>query len=474
MKTNRERAQEVLRRVNDQKNESNKIVQPQPSNKNKIFKLVAVCMSAIIVCVTLGVVIPFVKGKPETLNLDKTYIANFENYTAIGAGVETDVASGISGERTVSMTVANSSNTGARLIGIDKNGKAERIKYKKHKDDNDDESEEIVYVLRAMCVFEKYTIVSFVDASHHLPFLEGNSNVFDAYNGEQVYLIDNSCGKFYSLNGYYDGYVISYNIGLFAEWSESDDAIYFIGFKYAYDAMYGTEKAAICKAYVENDILVIKEMTEPYKAGLSIEYFVDRYGNIFLEDNNRKYQYMVDDEGKLSRLDDFYYRALNGIAYGRHSATCINEKGEVVSSSLKESSMAFSQEELLKREDNCEYYLQDYKLYKVEWIDEVRFNITTLYESAEKLMCAAAGEYVYFCEDLSIFRVEIVTGQKSLLPLEEPMFFTSIKSDNLGNVLFEALDSHQNKVNGMIDNEGHIFKDVTPSKFEVYYIRPLN
>ena len=93
-------------------------------------------------------------------------------------------------------------------------------------------------------------------------------------------------------------------------------------------------------------------------------------------------------------------------------------------------------------------------------------------KDAKSPQCVITNDSIYFRLSDKILKVEITSGKTETLASD--YIFTDIKTDNLGNVRFRALDSNAQVVNGIIDNLGNITTTVQPQKYEVYYIKPLN
>ena len=115
----------------------------------------------------------------------------------------------------------------------------------------------------------------------------------------------------------------------------------------------------------------------------------------------------------------------------------------------------------------------NYKIiHKITWLDDVRFEYEKIQFSECTTDYVVTADKIFFRNESKIFSVDIASGEKT--DLVSDYYFTSIDSDNLGNVTFSALDSTMQNVYGLIRNDGRIETSVVASEYEVYYINALN
>ena len=118
MKTNKERTAEVFRRVEEYQQKQPVEKETMPAKRKRLAFVAAFLSAVIIASVVLGLTLGLLPLDEKGFNLDKMYIANFENYSALGAGVETGAA-GTGSASANSITFANDNNGPAYLIGVD-------------------------------------------------------------------------------------------------------------------------------------------------------------------------------------------------------------------------------------------------------------------------------------------------------------------------------------------------------------------
>ena len=156
--------------------------------------------------------------------------------------------------------------------------------------------------------------------------------------------------------------------------------------------------------------------------------------------------------------------------------TKFDAAGNMVENDFNGFNYSFNSSQKIKSVDNVDYYYAKNEtsnyIYKVTWEDDVHF-------SCEKKLIEDVPEeyvftkdYIYFCASNRIFKVDVLTGESEAVNSE--YIFSNIRTDYLGNVIFTAIDSHQNNVVGTIDNEGNISIEITARRYEIYYIKTLN
>ena len=484
MKSNKERARIILSKCEKQHQEQNyqtSTVQAEKKSKNfwKNKKAwISVC-TAFVMVLTLGLGLGLgLSGNGNAgdyLNLNNMYIANFEQYTAIGSGALGGVDTATGANVSIQATYKKSKH---KLVGVRRDGVVEEVKVTDGKDD----AQEIKWGVCNMSSLKNFTIVSFSKYSHtHTRFYMDDSTI--------IVIIDNRTGKIYSLESLLDNTKNQFYLYVDGQFDiyptsdidrcESDDSLYF-----------KTEQSSThyYKATVKDGELEIKEIFDSSNMVAFNRMFVDKYGNIFLG-NTSVYStilyanYCITTNGQLIQLNSLgVCRALNGIVYTSDKSNQFDEAGNIVDNTFENADFYRSRVDLVKRVGNIEYYFS-HKIdstgnnakniiYKVTWKDEIEFDVeeTVLTEYTKDYVVTA--DKIYFRSETKIFSVDIETGLKT--DLTSDYFFTSIETDNLGNVVFTGLDKNMNTVSGLIRNDGTIEKNVTASEYEVYYIKALN
>lgn len=502
MKTNKERSKIILQKFKEENNVAKETVtQEQTVTQKKRFSwnwksIISVC-SACVMVLTLGLGLGLglgLNGRTENpnqnlsaYNFDNSQITNFEDYKAIGSGSlgGVDIATGAS----VSIQ-SNGNHYGHRLIGVKHNGHVEEIKIKKDKHEKEEPIE-----LYVSCIYSlnNFTVVNFKNSKNTETRIWMNKQEDNGVVMPIIVLIDNNTGKLYSLeklvkekhwiyylyiNDFFDVYPDS-NVDL----CESENSFFF--------KLEANHVGKYYKATVVDGKLEVKEIIDMSNFVDFENLIVDKYGNVFLgqrsgqltEETSTFYaSYYVTTGGEMKQLNVSVNRALNGIVYTSDKTKQFNAQGELIDNSFENCDFYQKRANLIKRVGNIEYYFgtrQDpyyYSkkdtIYKVTWKNDVEFDVeeNVLTDFEEDYVVTA--DKIFFRNETKIYSVDIVTGQKEDLTSE--YFFTSIETDNLGNVSFVGLDSSMQNVTGLIRNDGTVETSVTASEYKVYYIKALN
>ena len=441
---------------------------------NKTFWIALSCA----IVLTLGLALGLVFGlKGPKFNLNNMYITNFEDYVALGSA--TDANSTGAG----SMISSNAKKNKKYLVGMKANGEIEKIKVSTEKDGKE---EPINWNLRSIHTFNNYTLASFCNPSYDYP------NMIEDYiiskGKHSTVIIDNKTGKIYALDEMFDTYtaigtevypfVYSYD-GL-----ESSDSIIFLATKYYADDFV----EIFYRATIENSDLKVEKLFETSYSSNMVDFlnhltFTDKYNNIFLSNENHynnhgPYHYVVTADGHLKSLNGVsIIRCLNGIAYTTDGQYYINEDGEFKTNTFANYNLSISKDYLVKTVGNVQYYYKGKnQITKVTWTNDIEFayEILTIDDvsSTSDVDYVLTADKIFIRQNESIFYVNITDGQTS--ELVSDYFFTSIDTDNLGNVIFTALNSQMQTVNGIIKNDNSININVAPREYIVHYIKPIN
>ena len=126
----------------------------------------------------------------------------------------------------------------------------------------------------------------------------------------------------------------------------------------------------------------------------------------------------------------------------------------------------------IKKENNISYYYQQGKITKIEYIDEEKYNVKSILLENYSSEYAVANDKIYFLENEEIYYCEIETGKKTSVTSD--YLFSSIRSNNLGEVFFTAIDNKMNTVNGIIYADGTISTEVKENTYDMAIVKPLN
>ena len=497
MKTNKERAKIIMQRYANK--EDMQVVETSQKPKSKFNKflwtkkaIVSVCTACVMLLTTLGLGLGLGLGLKENYDLNNMYIYNFQQYTALGAGVLT--SGKVSSSNVVFM--ASSSSKEKKLIGIKENGVVEEVRVKKKKEGK---PEKIKWDLTYIFSVENFTIARFCKNG----IVDFNEDRFIINKNSLTVIIDNKTGKIYSLNALlkktdygkyieirlyspnYDGSFSGHEKD--AEYYANENYIYF--FARFFDKYVDDSNTIILyKASVVENSLKIEQILDKSVGSNMVDFsniVVDRYGNLFLSQGASNtiegFSYIINKDGLMKRIEQNVKICLNKIVYTKDKKFQFDENGKLVENSFDGCDVNLSKIYLIKKDGNIHYFYigsnyyvgDNYKIiHKITWLDDVRFEYEKIQFSECTTDYVVTADKIFFRNESKIFSVDIASGEKT--DLVSDYYFTSIDSDNLGNVTFSALDSTMQNVYGLIRNDGRIETSVVASEYEVYYINALN
>lgn len=521
MKSNKERVDEVFRRAEHYDD----IQKKEKDIRVKFWvKWVSCALTAVIlVCSIIGIVTALL-GSYSEFNLDKMYIANFENYQAIGVGGDDTIAEEVlssSSSSSQSYSVSNSTKLQASaasnstkkscLVGVKENDEIEKCEVVSKKGDKPKQipSSKLLSAFRAL---KNFTFIEFLtrnpanNSPYNFEVSDGSLNGFRVYKAVSVYdydretyIIDNKTGKFYSLNSvlpndtriYFD-FKWGYGRDDFFDLIESENSvIVFIKKDSKDDGIY--------KIYIKNDELVLEKILDLSDKNYVPNYqdaIVDKFGNVYLlndyatfingeqsnmpYNNTYKVNYIIGSDGKIKPCSESIKISLNGLCYIADGSKYFDENGELADGEL-DKVYYFESRYKIKTEENVDYYfVGDDKynqglpnaIYKITWEpDGVNYTVSTISIDGKNFGYVTTKDYIYTI-NVALTRIEITTGNAT--PVNEEYSFSTIEADNLGNVLFRGLDEVGNKVIGIINNKGEITVLTKPREYQIYYIKPVN
>lgn len=503
MRTNNQRAELILEKANTLKQSGLDTV-PEPKRKIVWWKVVTAVTCALVILA--GSITGLIFGlKNYGYNIDKMFIANFNSYTAIGSGhinQSGQTASATNNSYMASMGVAYAESSGNSddnyLVGQKEDGSFEKLFFSKTQNGKPEKEQEgnITQILS----FSRFTFIEWnLDIKHH----GGGENCFFVdYGGfswsYKTFVIDNKTGKIFDLSKTGIGTIRFATNELYELYNwDSEDCVYFFDDN---GSIY--ENVTCYKASIENEELKIEEVinTNLIKF-IYTSTFTDKYGNLYLSDeaiynsninsvNGNKQiinvKYCISN-GNVIDVNKKLFRSVNGIVYTEDKTMKVNENGELVPNSFMDCNLILSKENIIKKEGNVEYYYGNpssktndtmlKNIYKVTWSEEnaEEYTYEVIPVDAYTKTYVTTSDKIYFLGEEEIFAVEIATGNKIEQAIGTDYIFNSIKTDNIGNVLFEGITkSGMNSVGGIIDNDGNIDISQKNRKYVIYYIKPLN
>ncbi len=467
MKTNKERAELILAKAKTLK-EAGQVEVLSSKKKPALWKVVTAiaCVLVVVAGAITGLVIGLINSG---YNIDKMYIANFNSYKAIGAGYinstgKTASASGLS------VAYAASSNDGGEkyLMGQKEDGSFEKIAFSKTQNGKPEKQQQ-GYITNILS-FNRFTFLEWNRIKNEKSEGEWYKSFRNDYNDTskdayKTFILDNKTGKIFDLksvqiyrfdfepNG-------EYGMGKY----EGGNCVYFDFHPYF-------EDKAIYKVSVENGDLKIEKVISNKEIQF-YDFFSDKYGNLFVNEN-----YYISNRNVMN-LSKTVFKSLNGVVYSEDGMK-VNENGEFVDTSFVDS-LYLEREDMIKKVGNVEYYYSNkpYKkenIYKITWRNEEEFSCEVIPVEAYTEEYVTTDDKIYFLKEENIFAVEIETGKKIEQEIGAGYIFYNISTDNLGNVLFDGMKKQgMVKVKGIIYNNGQIDISLSKVKYVVYYIKPLN
>ena len=505
MKTNKQRAQDILERVDAHSKTPNQSIPDKKASLRKRNLIISLATSFVVVLgAVFGLVFGLGKGGDD-FNIANMYVANFDEYTAIGSGY-------VAEEQVYNSNMAYADSNNGRnkkhMIGVRKDGKVEKIKIS---DKEGDKVVEQTWNLTSMLSFNNFTVLEYSKDSTYSSY--GDPEYFADYDNPwssyKTFIMDNRTGKFYSISEIGSNYYY-FNRALYNfDASESENCIYFSSFGVN---SYYDSGVALYRAYVENEVLKIEKVFD-YNLFNDVnkqEVMVDKYDNVYVVDSVygtwfsdsttihylQKIRFLITKTGNIKPIGEECFRSINGIVYTKDKTKQFDANGEMVDNSFLGCDENIERELLVKKIGNVEYYYgcnlendnfravqgRSYRadiICKITWIDAVVFEFEEIkiddYNSDtrfDQIQYVVTQDKIYFSNDDKIFSIEITTGNKEVLTSD--YIFNTIETDNLGNVIFTAVGNQMTTVNGIIDNEGNISVITKKPEYEVYYIKALD
>ncbi len=420
-------------------------------------------------------------------SINKMFISNFDNYTALGAGyIREDLQSSVPAENSLALSIGKTyaASSGQRqgnyLVGKKDDGSIEKISFSR-KQNGSGSTKQKGYV-RSIVSLKNFT---FVEISSKFVWPEENMSVSFLTNSRMYpsiksYIIDNNTGKIFYLNDVVDFEVINQDKDAnFMYNMECDDCCYIFAVKEDINATYH-KYYYVYRVSIENGDLKLEEVVNsvdfPLTGGVE---FADKYGNLYF--NNHNVGYYVLSNGSMKLLTYDLTRSLNGIVYS--GSKKVNENGELVESSWtgKDRFLNFSRDNLVKKEGNEEYYLETssystaFEMYHITWQNDEEFTAESVVIDGWSAKYAATQNKIYFYKDTKIYSFDIKTTTGEVTRCNYDYIFKNIYPDNLGNVIFEGVSmSNMNNIIGVIYNDGTIDISESARKYSIYYIKALN
>ena len=473
--------------------------------KQRVVALSVAC-SLLVIAIITPLLIIFLGGME---NYDKLIIKNFEQYDKIGVGVETTSASGMGGLGFVSLgtTYASSGNKKYKLVGQKENGEIEQLILKDMKTDKQTTPK---LFLSGLWSGENFTIVEYRKNSNYGYFRTDGD--FALYEDTAFYLIDNNTGKFYSLNDFFrfkvGGDVMTGGETSGKEWSESNNTLIVLGvLKKDLSASNHTRQDSLFELKIVENELKLEKLISVKDYNFN-DYVVDRYSNIYIGGTFKE-----NGGGKTSMFDGNYYDnytngikilpsavlvankdyqietisenlvlSENKIVYTADGQYCYNENGEKVANDFADFNHFYFEDSLIQKNGNTEFYYvnkwdQEGQLYycidKLVWTSDTEFTVEEIKidDYADKYVFT--NDRIYFLKNEEVFSISIYDGSKESLVSD--YLFNDIQTNNLGEVLFTAINkSDRQVVNGKINKDGEIEINFKKIKYDVLYIKPLN
>lgn len=470
---------------------------------------------------------------PASFELANTTIANFESYTAIGVN---EFDSDASASTVATENYAGSSKKHKRkLVGIKNNCQVEDLVIKNSQNQTIEQTWSITafFAFNNFTIVE-YSNSDNAQYSEYKLSITTNSNtkqyVIDNNSGKIYLLNDSNIEKglcFDITNGYGRDYGLDgfeSDNALFLPVSDGEDStIYKLSiennnlkiqeiiknsaFDFNPKTMFVDKFGNLFLESATNDtsggggnsgLLSSNNKT----LSTAINYASDFNGGCIIKAN-----------GQIAVLDADVALGQNGIAYtyirdgfgGNATFKKSTESGDFIECQTSISSFYTARKtyiekrNLIKKVGNIEYYAgKTYKkvfqndegnsgisveieynyVYKIVWENEDNYTfepikISDLSHAIFTKVDSAANENgIFFRFSSKIMFFDYAT--ESVTEVVSNYIFSSLASDNLGNIVFTALNSNMQTVTGVIKNDGSIDTSVSESEYKVLYIAPLN
>lgn len=438
-------------------------------------------------------------------SFDQLYIADYQNYDAIGLGSLTadDAVTTPHALNAASLSATSNRPHKKYLIGKTKDGRVKKLDFTATKDGpaaktQDEQSGNITKVY-------SFTNFTFFQWGGYDP---GEGLLQYAVNGVResvIYVIDHRSGKIFALwdTGIAD--IIWRYASKYGDYTlESDDYLYFIARS---RASANGDNSAFWRLSIVDETLRCEKVIDQDQLAFNVnQTFVDRYGNLYLADKNYdspKYR-LISPNNTIKLLSTSIRLATNRVVYTYDKTQKVDATGNLVANTFTDVNLFYlAPENRVKTVGNVDYYYGMYQtngggyypdleldqhyssarqrnIIAVTWLDAQHEQFTyaivppTLFTSSAEVPqdYVATNDYIYFRDGDKIFSVTITDGTKQ--DLSTGYLFNSIYTDNLGNVVFEALDKNMNNIKGTIDNNGDIDITQNARNYEIYSLKPIN
>ena len=351
MKTNKQRTEIVLEKAKQMEIQKAEITLPQRKTFSQKQKTIfATCVICCVCLIASAFALVFSLGGQNVFDINNMYIANFENYTALGAGY-------FENSNTGAVYADEETNSKQYLLGLTSDGKVEKIKIKTQEGD---EIIEQTWELSNFRAFTNYSLASFRLHDNTTP----SGEFFWNYDTERTYVIDNKTGKFFSLENLPHEIFAVLNQAYFYDGNQSQTKLFvWGGYTNAYNELYTLYQLEVVGGNLQVEtVFSASDFEGLFKLK---DTFVDVYGNVFLTNSyptqNDNFSNIFDVKycisgGNIKTINQKLYRNLNGIVYLEDNTKQIDKNGNLVDNTKQIPKVFLENEILIKRLGNVEYY----------------------------------------------------------------------------------------------------------------------
>ncbi len=493
MKTNRERAEIILKRVKEIKTLNNAVSEEQSTQKLKPpFWKLATIISAVVL-VLAGSVLGLVLGLSNmNFNIDKMYIVNFNSYVALGVG---NVSNHKNKSKNLELYASAASEDGlfnfsddggGYLLGLREDGEIEEITFTDTP--NGKTKKEQNKHITAFALFKNFTLIELGPKTEK--FIEHEDYFRVSSNSRKTYAIDNKTGKIYKISGNVDvyGFYINskpdFNFRDFGYYAlECEDCIYLKGFTEEVIDHNARSIYSIYRMSLENGELKLEEIvnTDVFPV---LPIFADKFGNLYTKIQSGGY--MIFTNGQIKTTECELYLSTNRMVYTDDNRR-VNANGELEETSFtsQDKFRYFDRDRFLKKIGNEEYYLGTGKemwawessvertITHLTWINDEEYTCEEVWLGYIANLIITKDRLYYFKENTIYYlNIESPTGEFEEIQLD--YIINYIEPDNLGNILFRAIKMDDRKIiTGIIYSDGSIDTTITERNYTIYYIKPL-
>ena len=418
-------------------------------------------------------------------NLDG-YVANLSSYSSVGVATINKAHSnnGLNAQNNLKLLKMDTNLSYSKnedqnktcLAGVGDNNKIEEVSFSK-------KNNKIIPQLNVECFNQtkRYIIVTYTNEDVSIIW----KTQFNNYNGAKTYIFDKETNLVFKFDFFITFVADMYGYGIMG----SDCGDYFIieGTSNDGDSYY--------KVGVVNGELKIQEIFKKNTIpGGAVIRLCDNYGNCIIERQDNKGYYVLNNQGKLIKLNqnlDFYlghehpgttYKAVDGFIYNGNYV--LNKDGEFVDASYIPDAYILPYESLVLSTETADYYFSTYEfdnnlfwfypntLIKVQkqdneyMFEEIPFNV-----NKTGFQC---GEFFYsFENDTDIIKTNILTGDQSIVSVGDNIMISSISVYDYNIIQFTGINEYMQTVKGIIYNDGTVSYDYEESNFITFSIQPI-